>query len=96
MRLLLLYASLLLAFQRLAHIVLALFSGPVADRIGAGRLLLPCSLVVACGLGAIALGWPGIVRKPLPRLCRMTPLSGAMIPVPNAENSELMNDTAMR
>jgi hypothetical protein len=49
-------ASLLLAFQRLAHIVLALFSGPVADRIGAGRLLLPCSLVIACGLGAIALG----------------------------------------
>jgi MFS transporter, DHA1 family, inner membrane transport protein len=49
-------ASLLLAFQRLAHIVLALFSGPVADRVGAGRLLLPCSLVVATGLGAIALG----------------------------------------
>jgi MFS transporter, DHA1 family, inner membrane transport protein len=49
-------ASLLLAFQRLAHIVLALFSGPVADRIGAGRLLLPCSLVVTIGLGAIALG----------------------------------------
>jgi MFS family permease len=49
-------ASPLLAFQRLAHIVLALFSGPVADRIGAGRLLLPCSLVVAVGLGAIALG----------------------------------------
>src|SRR4051794_9888520 len=49
-------ASLLLAFQRLAHIVLALFSGPVADRIGAGRLLLPCSLVIAFGLGAIALG----------------------------------------
>jgi MFS family permease len=49
-------ASLLLAFQRLAHIVLALFSGPVADRVGAGRLLLPCSLLVAAGLGAIALG----------------------------------------
>jgi MFS family permease len=49
-------ASLLLAFQRLAHIVLALFSGPVADRIGAGRLLLPCSLVIASGLGVIALG----------------------------------------
>jgi DHA1 family inner membrane transport protein len=49
-------ASLLLAFQRFAHIVLALFSGPVADRVGAGRLLLPCSLVVASGLGAIALG----------------------------------------
>jgi DHA1 family inner membrane transport protein len=49
-------ASLLLALQRFAHIVLALFSGPVADRIGAGRLLLPCSLAVAIGLGAIALG----------------------------------------
>src|SRR3954465_8891496 len=49
-------ASLLLAFQRFAHIVLALFSGPVADCIGVGRLLLPCSLVVALGLGAIALG----------------------------------------
>jgi DHA1 family inner membrane transport protein len=49
-------ASLLLAFQRLAHIVLALFSGPVADRIGAGRLLLPCSLIIAAGLAAIALG----------------------------------------
>jgi hypothetical protein len=49
-------ASLLLAFQRLVHIVLALFSGPVADRVGAGRLMLPCSLVVAIGLGAIALG----------------------------------------
>jgi hypothetical protein len=49
-------ASLLLAFQRLAHIVLALFSGPVTDRIGAGRLLLPCSLAIASGLGAIALG----------------------------------------
>ena len=35
------------------------------------------------------------VRKPLPRLCRMTPLSGAMMPVPNDENSELMNDTAL-
>jgi hypothetical protein len=49
-------ASLLLAFQRLVHIVLALFSGPVADRVGANRLLLPCSLIVALGLGAIALG----------------------------------------
>lgn len=49
-------ASLLLAFQRLVGIVLALFSGPVTDRIGAGRLVLPCSLIVAAGLGAIALG----------------------------------------
>ena len=45
--------------------------------------------------GAIALGWPGSMRKPVPRLCRMTPLSGAMMPVPNDENSELMNDTAL-
>ena len=49
-------ASLLLAFQRLLHIVVALFGGPLADRVGAGRLLLPCSLIVAGGLGAIALG----------------------------------------
>jgi DHA1 family inner membrane transport protein len=49
-------ASLLLALQRLLHIVVALFGGPFADRVGAGRLLLPCSLVVAIGLAAIALG----------------------------------------
>jgi MFS family permease len=64
-------ASLLLAFQRLAHIVLALFSGPVADRIGAGRLLLPCSLVVALGLGAIALGhvYAGTITVIVARAC---------------------------
>src|SRR3954467_10915540 len=39
-------AALLVAFQRLAVIVLALFSGPVTDRVGARRLLLPCSLAV--------------------------------------------------
>ena len=37
-------AALLLALQRLVVIVLALFSGPVTDRLGAHRLLLPCSL----------------------------------------------------
>ena len=49
-------AALLLAFQRLVIIVLALFSGPVTDRLGAHRLLLPCSLVVAAGLATIASG----------------------------------------
>jgi MFS transporter, DHA1 family, inner membrane transport protein len=67
-------ASLLLAFQRLAHIVLALFSGPVADRIGAGRLLLPCSLLVAAGLGAIALGhvYSGAITVIVARALLMT------------------------
>ena len=49
-------ASLLLAFQRLVVIVLALFSGPATDRVGAQRLLLPCSLVVAAGFAIIASG----------------------------------------
>jgi len=49
-------AALLLAFQRLVIIVLALISGPVTDRLGAHRLLLPCSLVVAAGLATIASG----------------------------------------
>jgi hypothetical protein len=67
-------ASLLLAFQRLAHIVLALFSGPLADRVGAGRLLLPCSLVVAAGLGAIALGhvYTGTIAVIVARALLMT------------------------
>jgi hypothetical protein len=50
-------AALLLAFQRLVVIVLALFSGPVTDRLGAQRLLLPCSLAVAAGFIAIASGY---------------------------------------
>jgi hypothetical protein len=50
-------AALLLAFQRLVVIVLALFSGPVTDRLGAQRLLLPCSLMVAAGFVAIAGGY---------------------------------------
>ena len=49
-------AALLLAFQRLVVIVLALFSGPVTDRLGAQRLLLPCSLAVAAGFATIASG----------------------------------------
>ena len=42
-------AGLLLALQRLIAIVLALFSGPLTDRLGAHRLLLPCTLAVAIG-----------------------------------------------
>ena len=49
-------AALLLAFQRLTVIVLALFSGPVTDRLGAQRILLPCSLAVAAGFVTIASG----------------------------------------
>ncbi len=49
-------AALLLAFQRLVVIVLALSSGPVTDRLGAQRLLLPCSLVIAAGFAVIASG----------------------------------------
>ena len=49
-------AALLLALQRLFAIVLALFSGPITDRLGAHRLLLPCSLAVAAGLAIIASG----------------------------------------
>jgi MFS family permease len=50
-------AGLLLAFQRFVGIALAVASGPVTDRIGAHRLLAPCSLLVAAGLCAIAAGF---------------------------------------
>jgi MFS family permease len=50
-------AGLLLALQRLIAIVLALFSGPLTDRLGAHRLLLPCTLAIAAGFGAIAFGF---------------------------------------
>lgn len=49
-------AGLLIAFQRLVNMILAMFSGPVTDRIGAQRLLLPCSFTVAIGLVIIAGG----------------------------------------
>ena len=49
-------AALLLALQRLVAIALALFSGPITDRLGAQRLLLPSSLAVAAGLAIIASG----------------------------------------
>jgi MFS family permease len=49
-------AGLLLALQRLVAIVLALFSGPLTDRLGAHRLLLPCTLAIAVGFALIAMG----------------------------------------
>ncbi len=50
-------AGLLLALQRLVAIMLALFSGPLTDRLGAQRLLLPCTLAVAAGFAVIACGY---------------------------------------
>jgi hypothetical protein len=77
-------AALLLAFQRLVVIVLALFSGPVTDRLGAQRLLLPCSLVVAAGFATIASGhvYSGTIIVILSRA-----LLGTVGPVLAAEKS---------
>lgn len=50
-------AGLLLAAQRLASVILSFAGGPIVDGIGARRLLTPCSIVVAIGLGAIAAGY---------------------------------------
>jgi MFS family permease len=49
-------AGLVIAFQRLVGIGLAFFSGPITDRIGAHRLLMPCTMLVVAGLGVVALG----------------------------------------
>jgi MFS transporter, DHA1 family, inner membrane transport protein len=50
-------AGLLLALQRAVAVVLALFSGPLTDRLGAHRLLLPCTLAIAAGFAVIAGGY---------------------------------------
>jgi MFS family permease len=49
-------AGLLLAGQRLISVVLSFASGPLVDRFEARRLLTPCSLAIALGMVAIALG----------------------------------------
>jgi MFS family permease len=49
-------AGLLLASQRLLSVILSAVGGPLVDRFQAGRLLVPCSLVIAAGLVLIALG----------------------------------------
>lgn len=50
-------AGLLMALQRLIGVVLALFSGPLTDRLGAQRLLLPCTLATAAGFAVVAGGY---------------------------------------
>lgn len=49
-------AGLLLAGQRLVSVVLSFASGPIVDRFEARRMLAPCSLVIAFGMIAIAIG----------------------------------------
>jgi hypothetical protein len=46
--------------------------------------------------GAIAFGCPSAMRKLEPRFWSMTPLFEAMMPEPYPENSELMNEIALR
>lgn len=53
-------AALLLALQRLTAIVLSLFSGPLTDRLGAQRLLLPCTFAIAAGFAVVACGYVNI------------------------------------
>lgn len=50
-------AGLIIAFQRVVGIGLAFASGPITDRIGARRLLIPCTLFVIAGLAIIAAGF---------------------------------------
>lgn len=52
----LLAAGLILALQRLMVVLLSLVGGALVDRIGAYRVLVPCVLVVAGGLVALAHG----------------------------------------
>lgn len=49
-------AGLLLAAQRVAVVVLSLVAGPLIDRVGARRLLLPCVAIVILGLLGLAQG----------------------------------------
>lgn len=49
-------AGLIMALRHLFGITLAFISGPVTDRIGARRLLVPCTLCVVAGLVTVALG----------------------------------------
>ena len=52
----LLAAGLILAFQRLAIVLLALVGGNLIDRVGPYRVLVPCIVVVVVGLVALAHG----------------------------------------
>src|SRR5436190_3248152 len=50
-------AGLLLAARRLVSVVLSFMTGPIVDRFEARRLLVPCTMVIAAGLLAIAAGY---------------------------------------
>jgi MFS family permease len=50
-------AGLIMAFRHVVGISLAFISGPVTDRIGARRLLIPGTLIVIGGLAAVAAGY---------------------------------------
>jgi MFS family permease len=49
-------AGLLLAAQRFLSVILSFISGPIVDRLKAHRMLAPCGVAIAVGLGAIAVG----------------------------------------
>lgn len=50
-------AGLIMAFRHVVGISLAFASGPITDRLGAHRLLLPCTLCVIAGLAVVAGGF---------------------------------------
>ncbi|MDQ8731086.1 MFS transporter [Bradyrhizobium sp. LHD-71] len=50
-------AGLIMALRQLLGISLAFISGPITDRLGAHRLLLPCTLSVIVGLLIVAAGF---------------------------------------
>jgi predicted MFS family arabinose efflux permease len=49
-------AGLLLAAHRIVQVLLSLASGPIIDQLEVRRVIVPCSLALAAGLLAIALG----------------------------------------
>lgn len=50
-------AGLIMAFRHVIGISLAFLSGPITDRVGARRLLIPCTLFVIAGLATVAAGF---------------------------------------
>lgn len=50
-------AGLLIAGQRIAAVVLALMSGFIVDRLQPARLIIPCSVLIAAGMGLIGFGY---------------------------------------
>ncbi len=50
-------AGLIMAFRHVVGISQAFVSGPLTDRLGARRLMIPCTLVVIAGLVTVAAGY---------------------------------------